>query len=164
LEINGDDIIDRSPCSCRLRDALPGDSLLYDVWTGEVRYRVRLDVKDCEPIDVPAGHFTALKVVPELWRIEGQPAPDTRLRRATIWVSNDPDHTLLRIRSEIFVGAVTLDLWAPVDADSDALARNRCRRCAPCWSDEDAGDSVYGGGALMARCPQCHLNGWWKRR
>jgi hypothetical protein len=88
----------------------PGDSLVYDVWTGEVRYRVQLDISSSDPIDVPAGRFAALKVVPKLWQIEGQPAPDTRLRSATIWVSDDPAHLLLRIRSRIFVGSLTLDL------------------------------------------------------
>lgn len=32
------------------------------------------------------------------------------LRTATIWVADGPARTLLRIRSELFVGAVTLDL------------------------------------------------------
>lgn len=91
-------------------DAGPGDALWYDVWTGEVRYLVRLDVRASEPIDVPAGSFAALRVVPHVWRIEGRPAPDTRLRRATIWVTDDPRHVPLRIRSKVFAGSVTLDL------------------------------------------------------
>ena len=91
-------------------DAGPGDALWYDVWTGEVRYIVRLDVVAREPVDVPAGRFAALRVVPHLWRIEGRPAPDTRLRRATIWVTDDPRHVPLRIRSKVFVGSVTVDL------------------------------------------------------
>jgi len=36
--------------------------------------------------------------------------PDERLRDATIWVTGDAEHVLLRIRSEMFVGAITLDL------------------------------------------------------
>jgi hypothetical protein len=91
-------------------DAGPGDVLWHDVWTGEVRYMVRLDIRAREEIDVPAGRFAALKVVPHLWRIEGRPAPDTRLRRATIWVTDDPRHIPLRIRSKVFVGAVDVDL------------------------------------------------------
>ena len=112
LDLVADDVIDpiTAVFRARLSDALPGESLVFDVWTGEVRYRVRLDIQDHEQIDVPAGRFSALRVVPELWRLEGEPAPDTRLRRATVWVSDDPEHVLLRIRSSIFVGAVTLDL------------------------------------------------------
>jgi hypothetical protein len=112
IDLAADDVIDpiTAVFRARLSDALPGESLTYDVWTGEVRYHVRLDIQDEERIDVPAGQFSALKVVPELWRLEGEPAPDTRLRHATVWVSDDPEHLLLRIRSRIFVGAVTLDL------------------------------------------------------
>lgn len=106
------DVVDPVTAVFRARasDARPGDSLWHDVWTGEVRYLVRLDIVAAETIDVPAGRFAALKVVPHLWRIEGRPAPDTRLRRATIWVTDDPRHVPLRIRSKVFVGAVSVDL------------------------------------------------------
>lgn len=96
-------------------DAGPGDDLWYDVWTGEVRYLVKLDIRRRETIDVPAGTFAALQVVPHVWRIEGRPAPDTRIRRATIWVTDDARHVPLRVQSKVFFGAVTLDLlnYAP---------------------------------------------------
>jgi hypothetical protein len=94
----------------RLSGAQPGDTLRYDVWTGEKRYRVELHVHAPEPIDVPAGHFTALPVVPEVWELSDRPELETRLRQATVWVADDPIRTLLRIRSELFIGAVTLDL------------------------------------------------------
>jgi hypothetical protein len=97
--------------------AKPGDRLRYDVWTGEARYRVDLAIEGPEPLDVPAGHFRALRVVPEIWKLGDKPELDTRVRQATIWVTDDPAHTLLRIRSEVFVGAVTLDL---VSMDSAA--------------------------------------------
>jgi hypothetical protein len=111
-DIAATDLLDPVTAVFRARysDAGPGDSLVYDVWTGEVRYRVQLDIARSDPVEVPAGRFAALQVVPKLWRIEGQPAPDTRLRRATIWVSDDPAHLLLRIRSRVFIGSVTLDL------------------------------------------------------
>jgi hypothetical protein len=94
----------------RLSGATAGDVLHYDVWTGESRYRVKLSVKAAEPIDVPAGHFNALRVEPAVWKVGDAPSLDTRLRAATIWVADDPQRTLLRIRSELFIGAVTLDL------------------------------------------------------
>lgn len=94
----------------RLSGAHPGDTLHYDVWTGEKRYRIELDVGAPEPIDVPAGHFSALPVVPAVWEVGDRPALDVRLRRATIWVADDAGRTLLRIRSELFIGAITLDL------------------------------------------------------
>jgi hypothetical protein len=105
----------------RLSGAKPGDTLRYEVWTGEARYRVELAVNGPESIDVPAGRFSALRVVPTVWKVGSQPERDTRLRQATIWVADDPARTLLRIRSEIFIGAVTLDL-VRVEADTHAAA------------------------------------------
>ena len=94
----------------RLSGAKSGDTLEYDVWTGESRYRVRLHVGEPQSIDVPAGRFRALPVTPELWKIGSQTQPDRRVHGAKIWVADDAARTLLRIRGEVFIGAVTLDL------------------------------------------------------
>jgi hypothetical protein len=112
LEVDGAGVIDpiTAVFRARLSGARPGDTLHYDVWTGESRYRVDLEVKGPEEIAVPAGRFSALPVVPTIWKVGPQPERDARLRRATIWVADDAARTLLRIRSEIFIGAVTLDL------------------------------------------------------
>lgn len=99
----------------RLSGAGPGDVREYDVFTGESFYRVRLTVVAADDVVVPAGRFPALRVVPEVWKVTHTAQLDPRLRGATIWVADDPLRTLLRIRSEVFVGAVTLELTA-VDA------------------------------------------------
>jgi len=111
-ELEGTGVIDpiTAVFRARLSGAKPGDHLRYEVWTGESRYRVELDIDGPERIDVPAGRFSALRVVPTVWKVGSQPERDTRLRQATIWVADDPARTLLRIRSEIFIGAITLDL------------------------------------------------------
>ena len=57
-----------------------------------------------------ARRRSTYELVPEVWKLKGTAQPDPRLRGATIWVADDPLRTLLRIRSEVFVGAVTLDL------------------------------------------------------
>ena len=94
----------------RLSGAGPGDVRRYEVFTGEASYRIQLTVVGPDDIEVPAGRFHALRVVPEVWKVTTSAEPDTRLRGATIWVADDPLRTLLRIRSEVFIGAVTLDL------------------------------------------------------
>lgn len=99
----------------RLSGAQPGDVREYDVFTGESFYRVRLTVVAPDEITVPAGRYRALRVVPEVWKVTRTAQLDPRLRGATIWVADDPLRTLLRIRSDVFVGAVTLELTA-VDA------------------------------------------------
>jgi hypothetical protein len=85
-----------------------GETLQYDVFTGEARYRVWLTVSGEERVTVHAGTFMAWRMEPEVWKIGS--GKDQRLRRATIWVSQGPVRTLLRIRSEVFIGAVTCDL------------------------------------------------------
>ena len=81
-----------------------------NVFTGETHYRVRLIIRDEDTVEVPAGRFEALRVEPEVIKIEDGERPDKNMRRATIWVTRTPVRTLLRIRSEVFVGAITLDL------------------------------------------------------
>jgi hypothetical protein len=80
------------------------------VFTGESHYQVNLKVVGPDIVDGPAGRFDALKIEPEIIKLGDEPRRDKRLRRATIWVTPAPARTLLRIRSEVFIGAVTLDL------------------------------------------------------
>jgi hypothetical protein len=100
------------------RRGLPaiGGSATYEVFTGEARYRVVLHVVASESIRVPAGRFAALRIEPEIWRVEGNDQ-DRRVRRLTLWVAAVPPHTLLRVRSEVFIGAVYVDLveWSRGD-------------------------------------------------
>jgi hypothetical protein len=112
LDVDAHDAVDpiTAVFRARLSGAGPGDVRRYEVFTGEASYRVQLTVVGPDEIEVPAGRFRALRVVPELWKLTTSPEPDTRLRGATIWVADDSLRTLLRIRSEVFVGAVTLDL------------------------------------------------------
>ena len=85
-----------------------GDALRYEVFTGEARYRVELTVDGEEPITVTAGTFKAWRLEPRVWKIGT--GPERRLRHATVWVSQAPVRALLRIRSEVFIGAVNCDL------------------------------------------------------
>src|SRR5258706_541862 len=72
------------------------------------RYRVEWVTSGEETITVTAGTFPAWRVEPRVWKIGT--GVDQRLRRATLWVSQEPVRTLLRIRSEVFIGAVNCDL------------------------------------------------------
>ncbi|MGD9763253.1 MAG: DUF3108 domain-containing protein [Candidatus Binatia bacterium] len=112
IAVEGESIVDPITAIVRaqLSGAKSGDVLRYEVFTGESRYRVQLTIGGPDSIEVPAGRFRALRVVPQVWKIGRDERLDERLRNATIWVSDDPAHTVLRIRSEVMVGAVTLDL------------------------------------------------------
>lgn len=90
-----------------------GTQVGYEIFTGESRYRVELSFDGRDEVEVPAGTFGALRVTPRVWKIRGaDKPPDRRLRGATAWVTDDDEHVLLRLRSEVFIGAVTLDLTA----------------------------------------------------
>jgi hypothetical protein len=112
LAVDGPDLVDpiTAVFRARLSGARTGDTIRYDIWTGESRYRVELAVKGLEAIDVPAGRFSALRIEPTVYKLGSGTQRDQRLHQATIWVADDSLRTLLRIRSEIFIGAVTLDL------------------------------------------------------
>jgi hypothetical protein len=111
LDIDSADLVDPITAAFRAlsSDVRVGEQLGYRVFTGEAEYRVVLSVQAEDAIEVPAGHFEALKIEPEIIRVDPEER-DRRLRRATIWVTRAPLRTILRIRSEVFIGAVTLDL------------------------------------------------------
>jgi hypothetical protein len=98
-----------------------GDAFVYDVFTGQDRYRVKLDVAAEETISVGAGTFPALRVEPMVWKL-GK-GLESRLHQVTIWVAKDPIRIPLRIRSEVFIGAVNCDLQrADLPADDRSTA------------------------------------------
>lgn len=113
LDIESLDLVDPITAVFKARSGSSaiGTRADFEIFTGESRYRVELTVDGRERVEVPAGTFAALRVTPRVWKIRGgEEPPDPRLRGATIWVSDDQERVLLRIRSEIFIGAVTLDL------------------------------------------------------
>ncbi len=115
LDLSKPDLIDpiTAVFKARHQPIEVGSKLGYDVFTGESRYRVDLRVDGRDEIAVPAGNFSALRVTPRVMKIRGHnKPPDERLRGATIWITDDAERVLLRIRSDVFIGAVTLDLMS----------------------------------------------------
>jgi len=121
IEVNDANVLDPMAAILRVRQALPavGDSDTYDVFTGEARYRIEMRRSASETINVPAGRFSAARIEPVLWRLD-QAGPDRRVRHLTLWVTETPPHTLLRVRSEVFIGALYADLteWSQDGAAS----------------------------------------------
>jgi uncharacterized protein DUF3108 len=110
-EVNDAEMLDPIAAVLRARRELPalGGTASYQVFTGEDRYRVDLYRRAVETIDVPAGRFVAARLDPSAWEW-GRPSRDTRVRRLSVWVAEAAPHELLRVRSEVFIGAVYLDL------------------------------------------------------
>lgn len=65
-----------------------------------------------EKISVRAGTYKAIKLDLQLKRIGKnlELQPHRKFRRATIWVSDDPERLVLRIEAQVFVGTVFAEL------------------------------------------------------
>ena len=75
-------------------------------------YLATLTVVGREKISVRAGSYNAIKIDLQLSRVGKnlQLEPHRKFRRATIWISDDPDRLVLRIDAQIFVGSVFAEL------------------------------------------------------
>ena len=103
--------VDPITAAFRFRGTDPiGEPMSQFVFTGEKYYEVTLSPVGNEVIDVPAGRFNALMLEPRVLKVKKKNRPHGKLRRATIWVTDDPTHMILRIRSEVFIGSVSVDL------------------------------------------------------
>lgn len=87
------------------------------VYSATAPYLATVTVLGRERVTVPAGTYNAIKFDLQLNRIrDGQLQPHRKFRRATAWLSDDPDRLLLKIEAQIFVGSVFCELQA-VDFD-----------------------------------------------
>lgn len=82
------------------------------VYPATSAYLATLTVVGRERLTVPAGSYNAIKLDLQLSKIgkERQLEPHRKFRRATAWISDDPDRLMLRIEAQIFVGAVFAEL------------------------------------------------------
>lgn len=71
-------------------------------------------IKVCrrERVTVPTGSYNAIKVDVQLGKIgkKRELLPHKSFRRATVWLSDDPDRLILRIETQVFVGSVYAEL------------------------------------------------------
>ncbi|HEX4632164.1 MAG TPA: DUF3108 domain-containing protein [Chthoniobacterales bacterium] len=87
------------------------------VYAATAPYLATVTVLGRERVTVPAGTYNAIKFDLQLNRIkDGQLQPHRKFRRASAWLSDDPDRVLLKIEAQVFVGSVICELQA-VDYD-----------------------------------------------
>jgi hypothetical protein len=87
------------------------------VYSATAPYLATVTVLGRERVTVPAGTYNAIKFDLQLNRIkDGQLQPHRKFRRASAWLSDDPDRVLLKIEAQVFVGSVVCELQA-VDYD-----------------------------------------------
>lgn len=82
------------------------------VYPATSAYLATVTVLGRERITVPSGTYNAIKFDLQLNKVgkQGGLEPHRKFRRATAWLSDDPDRLLLRIEAQIFVGTVFAEL------------------------------------------------------
>lgn len=102
-------LTDPAAAILEMRHRLPaeGETMSFDVFTGEARYKIDFTNVGRERLSLAGGEFDAIHLEPKFWRVGKK---DDRVRQMSWWVTADKPHTLLRIRSDVFVGAVYCDL------------------------------------------------------
>ncbi|MBA3883084.1 MAG: DUF3108 domain-containing protein [Chthoniobacterales bacterium] len=75
-------------------------------------YLATITVAGRSRITVPTGAYDAIKVDIQLEKIgkKRELQPHKKFKRASVWLSNDPDRLILRIEAQVFVGAVFAEL------------------------------------------------------
>jgi len=89
------------------------------VYPATSAYLATVTVLGRERLSVPAGTYNAIKLDLQLSKVgkDRQLLPHRKFRRATAWISDDPDRLMLRIEAQIFVGTVFAEMQS-VEFDS----------------------------------------------
>ena len=89
------------------------------VFSATAPYLATVTVLGRERVTVPAGTYNAIKFDLQINRIkDGQLQPHRKFRRASAWLSDDPDRNLLKIEAQVFVGSVVCELQSVEFEDS----------------------------------------------
>lgn len=82
------------------------------VYPATSAYLASVTVLGRERLTGPSGTYNAIKLDLQLSKIgkNRELEPHRKFRRATVWLSDDSDRLLLRIRAQIFVGTVFAEL------------------------------------------------------
>jgi hypothetical protein len=92
------------------------------VYPATSAYLATVTVLGRERLTGPSGTYNAIKLDLQLSKIgkNRELEPHRKFRRATVWLSDDPDRLLLRIQAQIFVGTVFAELQSVEFEDARA--------------------------------------------
>ncbi|CAN5422900.1 DUF3108 domain-containing protein [soil metagenome] len=85
----------------------PGDKIPFDMFLDDEIYHLYIRYIGKETVKTRYGKFKAIKFKPLL--IKG--TMFTGGEKMTVWVSDDPNHLVLRVESPIAVGSVKVDMY-----------------------------------------------------
>jgi hypothetical protein len=89
-----------------------GDVQRVVVYPATSAYLCTTKVTGRQRITVPAGTYDALQLDVQLNKIgkENELLPHKKLKKATVWLSDDANRVVLRIEAQIFIGTVFAEL------------------------------------------------------
>lgn len=86
-----------------------GETLRLDVFGGNSRYRVSLNIAGREQISVQSGVYEAYKIIPRVVNLTSSGYAG-RVRQAIVWISADAQRRPLKIVGQVFIGSVYIEL------------------------------------------------------
>lgn len=89
-----------------------GQTRTLAVMSPSVPYLITLTQRGTEKLKLESGEVDALKFsVDALSKVgnDGLAKPQKKFRKATVWVSNDERREILRVESQVFIGAVFME-------------------------------------------------------
>ncbi len=100
------------------------EELSFDVFNGKHRFLITFKIEGKENIKVAGIKREAYKVVPTVKKLTDSEG-EKRLHSATIWVSTDDKHDVLRLESKVLIGSVSAELvkFTPIMPSQDPTSR-----------------------------------------
>lgn len=96
----------------RTQPLMDGSVFRVVIYPATTAYLSTITVLGRERVTVPTGTYNAIKVDLQLNKIDKnrQLKPHKKFRRATVWLSDDPDRLILRVETQVFIGTVFAEL------------------------------------------------------
>jgi len=86
-----------------------GKTIAVDVFNGKHRFLISFKVEALETVLIMGKQMNAYRVTPTVNRLSDS-SPEKRLKQASIWISADSRRTLLKLKSEVWIGSISATL------------------------------------------------------
>lgn len=103
-----------------------GQTRDFDTFNGKSRYIISLTAKDKQYVDVGDTEKEAWMIVPTVKNLTDSTA-NSKLKNATIFVTTDDSHDIVKIASKVFIGTVNtklIDFTPDLSVEKTVLAKN----------------------------------------
>ena len=92
----------------------PGGVWKFYLLEGSHGHILTLEVVGRETVKVPAGKFKALRIKPSIEQVVPVKKPPKKgakkgddFKKVHFWISDDPSHKLLKLKSEVSIGSIS---------------------------------------------------------